>query len=72
MGMTDLVKRATPQADALSNDEYRNGLARVTQLCEWLRPEVVCFVGLAGWRLLRTAPRRQVGRTGCSDRQRSM
>ena len=50
MGMTDLVKRATPRADALSNDEYRNGLARVTQLCEWLRPEVVCFVGLAGWR----------------------
>lgn len=50
MGMTDLVKRATPRADALTADEYRDGLARVERLCEWLRPETVCFVGLAGWR----------------------
>ncbi len=50
MGMTDLVKRATPRADALTTDEYRAGLARVERLCEWLRPEAVCFVGLAGWR----------------------
>ena len=50
VGMTDLVKRATPRADALTSDEYRAGLARVERLCEWLRPEAVCFVGLAGWR----------------------
>ena len=50
MGMTDLVKRATPRADALTNDEYRAGLDRVTRLVEWLRPGAVCFVGLAGWR----------------------
>ena len=50
MGMTDLVKRATPRADELTTDEYRTGLARVEQLCAWLRPEAVCFVGLAGWR----------------------
>ncbi|MEO0494837.1 MAG: methyltransferase domain-containing protein [Actinomycetota bacterium] len=50
MGMTDLVKRATPRADELTTDEYRAGLARVERLCGWLRPDAVCFVGLAGWR----------------------
>ena len=50
IGMTDLVKRATPRADALTTDEYRAGLERVRWLCEWLQPRVVCFVGLSGWR----------------------
>jgi len=50
IGMTDLVKRPTPRADALSAEEYRAGLARVTRLVEWLHPPVVCFVGLSGWR----------------------
>ncbi len=50
LGMTDLVKRATRRADELSTDEYRTGLDRVDRLVEWLRPDVVCFVGLAGWR----------------------
>ncbi|MFN8040693.1 MAG: mismatch-specific DNA-glycosylase [Acidimicrobiales bacterium] len=50
VGMTDLVKRATPRADALRPDEYRDGLARVDRLLAWLTPGVVVFVGLAGWR----------------------
>ncbi|HEY8217519.1 MAG TPA: uracil-DNA glycosylase family protein [Acidimicrobiia bacterium] len=50
VGMTDLVKRATPRADLLIPDEYRSGLARVERLVEWLRPGAVCFVGLAGYR----------------------
>ena len=50
VGMTDLVKRATVGADALSVDEYRTGLARVERLCRWLRPGSVCFLGLDGWR----------------------
>jgi TDG/mug DNA glycosylase family protein len=50
VGMTDLVKRATRRADELTTDEYRAGLARVERLCRWLRPGVVCVVGLAGWR----------------------
>lgn len=50
LGMTDLVKRASPGADSLTIAEYRGGLARVERLAEWLRPGVVCFVGLAGWR----------------------
>ena len=50
VGMTDLCKRATARADELSVEEYRNGVARVERLVAWLRPRVVCFVGLDGWR----------------------
>lgn len=50
VGMTDVVKRATVAASELSAAEYREGLDRVEHLVHWLRPGVVCFVGLAGWR----------------------
>jgi TDG/mug DNA glycosylase family protein len=50
MGMTDLVKRATPNASALTKTEYHEGAARVERLVRWLQPRVVCFVGLTGWR----------------------
>ena len=50
MGMTDLVKRATTGASVLTAAEYRAGSARVERLIRWLRPDAVCFVGLAGWR----------------------
>jgi TDG/mug DNA glycosylase family protein len=50
VGMTDLVKRATPRADGLTAAEYRAGVERLDRLCAWLQPGVVCFVGLAGWR----------------------
>jgi len=50
IGMTDLVKRATPNADSLTPVEYQAGAERVARLVEWLRPGVVLFVGLAGWR----------------------
>lgn len=50
MGMTDLVKRATTGASALTAAEYRAGAARVERLARWLHPAAVCFVGLAGWR----------------------
>jgi TDG/mug DNA glycosylase family protein len=50
VGMTDLVKRATPRASELTPEEYRAGAARVRRLVEWLRPRTVLFVGLSGWR----------------------
>jgi TDG/mug DNA glycosylase family protein len=50
MGMTDLVKRATPAAAALRASEYREGAARVERLVQRIRPDTVCFVGLAGYR----------------------
>jgi TDG/mug DNA glycosylase family protein len=50
VGMTDLVKRATPGTKDLLADEYRVGAARVERMVRWLRPSVVLFVGLEGWR----------------------
>jgi len=50
VGMTDLVKRATPSAANLTRAEYRAGTSRVERLVAWLAPVVVCFVGLTGWR----------------------
>ena len=49
-GMTDLVKRATAAAAELTRGEYRAGADRVRNLVGWLRPRLVLFVGLAGWR----------------------
>jgi TDG/mug DNA glycosylase family protein len=50
VGMTDLVKRATPRASELGRGEFAEGATRVRQLVEWLRPGLVLFVGLQGWR----------------------
>jgi TDG/mug DNA glycosylase family protein len=50
VGMTDFVKRATVGANELRPAEYREGAVRVRRICDWLRPQVVCFVGLAGYR----------------------
>jgi TDG/mug DNA glycosylase family protein len=51
VGMTDLVKRATPRSSELCSAEYREGADRVRGLVEWLRPGSVIFVGLEGWRV---------------------
>jgi TDG/mug DNA glycosylase family protein len=50
VGMTDLVKRATPSAAELTPDEYAHGVARVERLVSWLEPRAVCVLGLTGWR----------------------
>ncbi|HEY7946464.1 MAG TPA: uracil-DNA glycosylase family protein [Acidimicrobiales bacterium] len=50
VGMTDVVKRATAGAKELTAAEYRSGMERVERLTQWLRPAVVCMVGLSGWR----------------------
>jgi TDG/mug DNA glycosylase family protein len=50
VGMTDLVKRATPRADSLTREEFQTGAARVERLVAWLEPRAVCFVGLGGYR----------------------
>lgn len=53
VGMTDLVKRPSPSARELTAGEYRDGLAELAELCAWLRPPLVCFVGLSGYRAAR-------------------
>jgi TDG/mug DNA glycosylase family protein len=68
IGMTDLVKRATPKSAAVRRDEYVVGLDRVERLVEWLRPGVVCMVGLEGWRA--AADRRATA--GWQDRRLGM
>ena len=51
VGMTDLVKRATPRADELTPRRVPRRAARASSgSCAWLQPGAVCFVGLAGWR----------------------
>jgi TDG/mug DNA glycosylase family protein len=50
VGMTDLVKRATPRASEVTPAEFRAGAERVAWLVEWLQPRLVLFVGLQGWR----------------------
>jgi TDG/mug DNA glycosylase family protein len=50
VGMTDVVKRATVAAKEIAPAEYRQGMARVERLTQWLAPAAVCLVGLSGWR----------------------
>jgi TDG/mug DNA glycosylase family protein len=50
IGFTDLVKRATPRADGLTDAEFEAGAARVRAVVEWLEPRVVCFAGVTGYR----------------------
>jgi TDG/mug DNA glycosylase family protein len=50
VGMTDMVKRATPRSSELTRDDYRRGAQRVERLVRWLAPKLVLFVGLEGWR----------------------
>lgn len=50
IGMTDFVKRPSPGIDEVTATEFREGAERVRGLVEWLRPAVVCVVGLAGYR----------------------
>lgn len=50
VGMTDLVKRATPRSSEVTREEYRLGAARVARIVERYQPGAVVFVGLEGWR----------------------
>lgn len=50
IGMTDLVKRASPRAAELTAEEYAHGVDRLDRICAWLRPGLVCVMGVTGWR----------------------
>ena len=50
IGFTDMVKRASVAAAELTKSELRDGFARVTRVCEWLQPDVLCVLGIGGWR----------------------
>ena len=60
IGMTDIAKRATRRADEITASEFKEGIARLERLAQWLKPQAICFVGLTGWREA-LSPEAQVG-----------
>ena len=50
VGMTDLVKKPTSKASELTDMHFQVGLARISRMCRWLSPKVVCVLGITGWR----------------------
>jgi TDG/mug DNA glycosylase family protein len=46
LGLTDLVKRPSPNIDALTPADYQAGAARLDGLLALLRPRILCFNGL--------------------------
>lgn len=46
LGLTDLVKRPSPNIDALVEADYRAGAARLDGLLARYRPRILCFNGL--------------------------
>ena len=51
VGLTDLVKRATPNAVSVTRTEYVEGVERVRRLvASGCDRGLILFVGLAGWR----------------------
>ena len=49
--LTDVVKRATPNIDHVSSEEFRRGGRVLRAKLEPLAPCVIGFVGLVGYRL---------------------
>ncbi len=50
LGLTDIVKRATPNASTLTREEFVVGGRLLRAKLEPLRPRVICFNGLQGYR----------------------
>jgi TDG/mug DNA glycosylase family protein len=46
LGLTDVIKRPTPNIDGLGADEFKRGFARLDDLLRRYRPRFVCFNGL--------------------------
>jgi len=61
IGMTNLALRPTRRADEITAGEFRSGAARLDLLAEWLQPDVVCVVGITGWRTAVGLPKAVLG-----------
>lgn len=46
LGVTDVIKRPTPNIDGLNAEEFRRGFKRLDALLHRYRPRVLCFNGL--------------------------
>lgn len=67
IGLTDVVKRATPQAKGLTAADYRQGAPALRDKLLHYQPRIACFHGLTGYKAyLRygagTAERAELGR----------
>ena len=61
LGITNLVERATAQADDLSADELRDGARRLRRKVARYRPAAVAFLGLGAYRTAFAARHAAVG-----------
>lgn len=50
LGLTDIVKRATPNASYISSAEFVAGGKMLREKLKSLAPRIICFVGLTGYR----------------------
>ena len=62
IGVTNLVARATARADELTDDELREGGARLRRLAAEVRPKVVAVVGLTAYRTAFGVKKAEIGR----------
>ncbi|MGE5137920.1 MAG: mismatch-specific DNA-glycosylase [Rudaea sp.] len=49
-GLTDIVKRATPNTSHVAGDEFKAGARVLKDKLMRLTPRLICFVGLVGYR----------------------
>ncbi len=50
IGLTDVVKRPTPNAAGLNEEDYREWSPRLVERLQRYAPRVACFHGLTAWR----------------------
>lgn len=62
IGITNIVRRATAKASELTNDELREGGARLTELVSVRRPRVVAVAGITAYRTAFGFPKAVSGR----------
>lgn len=62
IGITNLVRRATPKASELSTAELRDGGKRLERLVTRIQPNVVAVAGVTAYRQAFGRPRAKVGR----------
>nr|WP_218910429.1 mismatch-specific DNA-glycosylase [Nocardioides thalensis] len=62
IGITNIVRRATAKASELTNDELREGGARLTELVSVRRPRVVAVAGITAYRAAFGFPKAVPGR----------
>ncbi|MEV7803376.1 G/U mismatch-specific DNA glycosylase [Microbispora sp. NPDC088329] len=61
LGITNIVARATARADELTQEELREGGARLARLVEEVRPRVLAVAGVSAYRVAFARPAARIG-----------